>query len=371
MMKIMFVIHALNRMGGAERILTNYANYFASKGEEVAITLLSKDDINFELHKSISIYQYTDNRFYGYVPKKIRRFIQQVKYIADSLDHYDPDIVISFVASTNILSTFSAKLAKKPVILAERSSYHKTLVTTRGKLGAIIWKALRRIIYPYADQVIVLTEEDKPKYYYAKDVRVIPNPLILQHRYTGIERENIILGVGRLHEVKGFDMLIRAFSQIHSSGWKLIIAGEGSERTSLERLINELDISDKVELAGLIDDIELYYKKASIYVLSSRSEGYPGGLCEAMGYGCASIAFDCPTGPKEIIADGEDGLLIEPNDIDKLAIAMQNLIDNKEKREELGMNARKILDRLDVETIGQQWKDSMVTTINRYKKEHQ
>ena len=118
-----------------------------------------------------------------------------------------------------------------------------------------------------------MTKEDAPKYAYAKDVKVIPNPLKLQNKHPSAEREKIILGVGRLHEVKGFDMLIRAFAKLNAPEWKLVIAGEGVQRKSLETLAKELGMSDRVEMPGLIHDIEWYYKRASIYVLSSRSEG--------------------------------------------------------------------------------------------------
>lgn len=365
----MFVIHALNRMGGAENILTEHANYFAAKGYDVAITILSSDEILFSLDERIKTVPYRVSKKYQYLPKKLRFFIQQIEHISQSAREYNPDILVSFVASTNILSTIAAKYAKKPVILAERSSYHQTLVTTRNKIESYIWKGLRRLVYPHADQVIVLTKEDAPKYAYAKDVKVIPNPLKLQNKHPSVERENIILGVGRLHEVKGFDMLISAFAKLNAPEWKLVIAGEGAQRENLERLAKELGVSDRVEMPGLIHDIEFYYKRASIYVLSSRSEGYPGALCEAMGYGCAVVAFDCRTGPKEIISDQTDGILVEAENVDNLANAIDQLIKNPLKRQQMGENAMKISQRLDPDRIEEKWEKSMKDIISSYNKE--
>lgn len=355
-MKIMYVVHSLGHMGGAEKVLVTLANYFASKENEVIITILSDDKIIFELDKKIKILNYH---------QKKKSFFRQIKYIRESIRICEPDIVIGFITSTNILTTIAAKLERIPVILSEHTSYDEAFYNKHGQVSTIVWQLLRRILYPMADKLLILTNEDKPKYHYVDKIEIIPNPLVLKHMHNNIQRENIILGVGRLHEVKGFDMLIRAFSKINREGWKLVIAGEGSERNTLETLINRLNIADKVELPGLIDDMELYYKKSSIYVLSSRSEGYPGGLCEAMGYGCASIAFNCPTGPKEIISHKENGFLVQANDIDKLGIAIQNLIDNKKIREKLGMNAKKISDQLKIETIGTRWYDCMVQAIDK------
>jgi len=363
------VIHALNKMGGAENILTQHANYFVAKGYDVAITLLSSDEIKFSLDRRIEVFRYRDCSKYQYLPKKLRLFVQQIHHISTSVDIYNPDIIVSFVASTNILSTIAAKQVKKPIMLAERSSYHKTLVTTRNTIEALIWKGLRRLVYPHANQVIVLTQEDAPKYSYAKDVVVIPNPLKMQNKHESIERDNIILGVGRLHEVKGFDMLIKAFAKIDAPRWKLMIAGEGTQRDALEALAKELGVSHRVEMPGLIQDMEKYYKHTSIYVLSSRSEGYPGGLCEAMGYGCAVVAFDCQTGPKEIISDQIDGILVEAENIDGLAKAIDKLIRNPAKRKDMGKNAMKITQRLDFNQIEDKWEKCMKEIISRHNKE--
>ena len=365
-MKIMFVIHSLNIVGGSETILTRFSNFFASMGHNISICILTHESISFELNDNINLYRYdntnsnSNSNSNSMLPRVFNLMYQQIKYISSSINVEKPDVVISFVSGTNILSTLAAKISNKPIILAERSSYDLSL---KNKF----WKLLRRLVYPLATKSIVLTEEDRPKYSYVKEVFVVPNPLTLKQNYTNIEREKTILSVGRLHHVKGFDMLIKAFSKLDTNGWKLVIAGEGEERESLEALINKLDISDKVILPGLIKDIELYYKKSSIYVLSSRSEGYPGALCEAMGYGCSCIAFDCVTGPKEIITDNIDGLLVEANNIDNLSISIQQLIDDKYQRELLGNKAKEIVQRLNMEAIAQKWEDIMKKAIKDYK----
>jgi glycosyltransferase involved in cell wall biosynthesis len=202
----------------------------------------------------------------------------------------------------------------------------------------------------------VLTAYDKKKYTFHKNTHVIENPLILQNKHHNVKRENIILAVGRLHPVKGFDLLIEAFSKLKTpKDWKIVILGEGPEKENLNKLIAKSGLKNKITLAGAVSDIEYYYKKSSIFALSSRAEGFPIGLCEAMGYGCAPIAFDCLTGPREIIENNQNGILIEAENIQQLTSAMQNLINDKQKRIALAKNAVTLYDRLAIDKISAVW----------------
>jgi glycosyltransferase involved in cell wall biosynthesis len=168
-------------------------------------------------------------------------------------------------------------------------------------------------------------------------------------------REKIVLGVGTLIPLKGFDMLIKAFAKLEEDEWKLVILGEGPDREELQNLIDELGLRDKVSLPGITKDVERYYKKASIFVLSSRTEGFPGVLCEAIGYGCASIAFDCLTGPSDIIEQNVNGILVEPENINKLSQEIQKLVYDPELRSCLSANSQEITLLLDIKTISNEW----------------
>jgi glycosyltransferase involved in cell wall biosynthesis len=359
-MKMAFVIHSLDRVGGAETILCKYANFFAQEGHNVNIILLSNREVYFDLREEIGLYRFNYHGSKGGISSKINLPYQQIRHIRDSIKKCNPDVVISFISASNILSTIAVNLAKKPIILAERSSYHRALKNR-------FWKSLRRIVYPFADAAIILTHEDKPKYHYVKKVYVVHNPLVLKQEHSAIKRERLILGVGRLNHIKGFDRLIEAFSKLKRGNWKLLIAGEGKEKANLESLIAEHNLGDSVKLLGLIDDMEYYYKKASLFVLPSRSEGFPGALCEAMGYGCASIAFDCPTGPKEIIQHQKNGILVEADNVKLLAKEMQKLMEDKRKREVLGREASLLANELKIEHIAQQWYEIMQQVISEYK----
>ena len=347
-MRILFVIDSLGHMGGAEKVLTMLANYFVSKEIDVRILTLKASGILFDVNDNIKVIGSEEIKKKGFMFDKFTMFVKQIWSINKVIRQENPDIVISFISAANILSIIASKIAKVPIVISEHSSYH------RGVSGRF-WKILRRLTYPFADKAIILTNEDKPKYHYVKDVSIIRNPLILENNHLNIERQKIILGVGRLEKVKGFDMLIKAFSKIDNEGWKLLIAGEGSERNTLQNMVDNLNISDKVQLLGLKNNMELYYRKSSIYVLSSRSEGFPGGLCEALGYGCACIAFDCPTGPKEIISDGVNGVLVEKNSVDMLSYEMEKMMKNDSIRTRFSKEAVAISEKLDIEIIGDTW----------------
>jgi len=366
-MKITFIIHSLEKMGGAEKILVLLANHFANKKYEISIILLTNSENTFELNKNIILYKITKNIKKMLLPNKLNTLIHQVNHIKSITKKQKPDILISFITATNIIATIAAKLSKTPIILSEHSSYDQSLTNARGKIDSLIWKLLRRLTYPLAEHLTILTNEDKERYHYVKNITIIQNPLVLTFNHKNhIERENIILGVGRLEHVKGFDMLIKSFQKLNLPNWKLIIAGEGSQRKILEMQIKH---SNNIELIGLTQDIEYYYKKASIFVLSSRSEGFPGALCEAMGYGCAVIAFDCPTGPKEIISHNQNGILVEANNIPQLYQEINQLINDSQKRELLGEKAQEIRKKLNISRISIKWENIFDSTIKNYKKD--
>jgi len=337
-MKILFIISSLD-VGGAEKILTTLANYFDNMGHSVTIIITSSNRPSFTLNRGVNLIS---------IANRANNIILLINSLIRGIISNSPDIVISFMSEMNILALIASKLAGKPIIVSERSAFDFLDIKPR-------WKKIRRVVYPFVNSLVVLTDADKNRYHFVKSRYKIENPLILKNAYTNIEREKIILAVGRLNRVKGFDLLIEAFSKFNRDGWRLLIAGEGRERKNLERLIESFQLSNRVELLGLVEDMEIYYKRASIFVLSSLTEGFPGVLCEAMGYGCAVISFDCPSAPREIITDRKDGILVEIKNIEELTRAMHYLVDNPKVREKLSKNAQEISNRLSMDKIGDRW----------------
>ena len=351
-MKILFIIGTLNA-GGAEKVMTMLSNYMSQKEHTVSLLTFSDKKPFFELDNFITRYvakEYPSNS----LRKRLYNIKEHVKDIKKTINSVNPNIVISFMTELNVLAIIASKLARKPIIVSEHTSFLK--VKKR------FWKYLRQMVYPFSNGLVLLTKEDQPYYSFVKEKYVIPNPLLLTHSYKEIEREKIILGVGRLRHVKGFDRLINAFSMLQNAkDWKLVLVGEGSERIKLEEQIAELNLAENILLVGQQKDMELFYKKASIFVLSSREEGFPGVLCEAMGYGCAVVSFDCKTGPKEIINNDYDGKLVEADNVKELSKNIDYFINNPKQRDLFGLNAQKIETKLNLETIYQQWMDVIHT----------
>jgi len=354
-MKIVFVINAL-RGGGAERVLTMIANYLVEHGYEVSIIVFTKDTPFYSLNPLINLIQFEHKLENKNILSKIKFLYQRIVILRNFFIQTKADMIISFMTETNIFATISAKLALKKIILSEHTNFDRN---NKGLL-----KYIRRIIYPISNELVVLTNYDKEKYKFVKNVTVIKNPLIITQNYQFTERKKILLAVGSLIHVKGFDMLIKAFSILKNDGWILKIVGEGKERKNLEILIQKYNLEKKVFLPGVTKEIEKEYREASIFVLSSRAEGFPGVLCEAMGYGCASIAFNCLTGPSDIIKHEKTGILVPPNNIKLLSQAMDDLICNEEKRNYLSINAKNIVNDLDINKIMMQW----ISLLNKYNK---
>lgn len=356
-MKILFVIHSL-RSGGAEKVLSLLANDWRKKGHEITIAMNNTENTFHHIEDSIQILNIGLEQ--KGIAKEIIGNIKRIQKLKSTINAVNPDVTIAFMTSSCILTTIAARLTKKPLINSE----HTNFFSLRSKP----WRLLRRIIYPYADALIVLTSHDKAEYHFHENVHIIENPLIMTNNHKNLIREKIILVVGSLELVKGFDMALKAFSCLRKADeWKLIILGEGNERFNLEKQAKKLNIFEKVQFKGVVSDVEQYYKKASIFVLSSRSEGFPVALCEAMAYGCPPVAFNCLTGPSDIIDHDNNGLLVEPNNIEALSENLQNLIDNPKKREFLSKNAEKIKNRLNIDGISKEWFKVIQSTISNSK----
>jgi glycosyltransferase involved in cell wall biosynthesis len=221
-----------------------------------------------------------------------------------------PDAVISFWTYVSVLVLLANRGLGVPVIVSEHGDPHTDQLKR-------LFDWLRRWVYTFADQVIVLTERAKvcyPPRVQAR-IKIIPNPLA-PIGSSGKDATSLhvpkpsLIAVGRLHPQKGFDLLLKAFSRLKDRypEWSLTIFGDGPMRSQIEALRDELGLRDKVLLPGLVRDPHPLFRQADIFVLSSRWEGMPAALMEAMSCGLPVISTDCRTGPREIIRDGVDGI---------------------------------------------------------------
>ena len=206
---------------------------------------------------------------------------------------------------------------------------------------------------------IVLTEKDCQAWNELNNVVAIPNPLSFTPKEVSKLTEKRVIAVGRYYQEKGFDLLLESWSKIYKShpDWRLEIFGDGNKQT-YEEIRNELGIpAECCALNGRTNDIEKEYLNSSIFVCSSRFEGFGMVLTEAMACGLAVISFDCPWGPSSIIKNNEDGILVENERTDLLAKAIDSVINNPDKRFSLAQNAICNVKRYQIDKIAAQWKD--------------
>lgn len=358
-MKILMVIYSLGS-GGAERVLSTLANQWSEENNEVVIATFLNREPYYSLDSKIRHLPLgIDNDSINSKNVLSDNFFR-IKTLLNIFKKENPDMIISFMTTANILSTIAAKLSHKPILISERTNYNF--------LQSKVWRLLRRVVYPLSDALVVQSNYDQKRYSFHNNCHVIYNPLKITHQHHDIAEEKIILAVGRLTKVKGFDLLIDAFANIKEKrGWKLIIVGEGSLREALQQQIDNYDLKSLITMPGNTKDVEAFYKRASIFVLSSRLEGFPNVLVEAMAYGCAPIAFDCLTGPRDIIDNQKNGLLVEIENVKALTNAMQILMDNAESRELYAENAKKIEQKLNVDKISDEWFEIINHIVNKEK----
>ncbi|MCK9264937.1 MAG: glycosyltransferase family 4 protein, partial [Deltaproteobacteria bacterium] len=272
-----------------------------------------------------------------------------------------PDIVISFMDTTNVRSLIALTGSGVPVIISERTDprYHD--------IGSF-WPLARRLIYPCSAALVVQT---RPVAGWgrgivpARKVTVIPNFVrTLPDPKTSTRDKFTILSVGRLGREKGYDILLSAFAEAGGSekGWHLTILGEGNERDNLERLVGDRGLTGSVSLPGIVREPAEWMQRTCLFVLSSRFEGFPNALLEAMACGCAVIAADCPSAPAEIIHNGINGLLVPAENVRALGDAMLRLMDDEDLRQSLGTQALEVKTVFSQESIMGLW-DALIEKV--------
>ena len=360
-MRLTLVISSLGG-GGAERVMTNMANYWADAGWD--ITILTLDDgaapLFYELDRRVrrvplAVAQDSGNPFAA-----LRNNFRRVRELRRSIRQSGPDAVLSFLDTTNVVTLLATRGLSVPVIVSERSD------PARNSPGRI-WSQLRRLTYPMADVVVVQSKGALD--YFSPTVqsraRIVPNPVLLPRPSATASsvqpRKPAIVSMGRMVPAKGFDLLLRAFAQLKDKhrDWTLVILGDGPLRTQLESLRDQLGLEQRVLMPGRVSNPYDFLLGSDLFVMPSRYEGFPNALCEAMACGLAVICTDCPSGPREIIRDGVDGILIANEDVAALEKAMDWLMASEVTRKRLGERAPEVCKRLAVEKVMQMWEEAL------------
>lgn len=265
-----------------------------------------------------------------------------------------PDVVVSFLDVVNVRTILATIGLGIPVVVSERTD------PFRHRVGAV-WRTLRRWSYRYATSVVTVTP-DALRYFPAGLRRrgtVIPNPMPLtpdSRLARAADRKKVVVAMGRLAHEKGFDRLLAAFAIVapNHPGWSLAIWGEGTDRQALETQRDRLGLNGRVSLLGWTPDPFAELQEAGLFVMSSRYEGFPNVLCEAMACGAPVVSFDCQ-GPRHIVRDGDDGVLVPEGDVHKLAASMDQLMADPAERDRLAANGIHVTERFRKDNVMAMW----------------
>ncbi|MBJ6895121.1 glycosyltransferase family 4 protein [Vibrio cholerae] len=310
---VAIVINDISSSGGTERIASFLANKLSSLGVSVTLVSIVERGQPFYLLNSSVVVSYVGS-------DSLYKLGSHIKKI-----NCDSVISISMGRLSFQLSIlFFLFRIKSKLILSEHVGYESS---------SFLICLLKRISYYLADQLVLLTNHDlnilKPVV--STPIAVIPNPTLYKALSESelSKKKKIVLAVGRLNQQKNFKKLIELWSALPEGlrqDWKLRIVGSGEEKELLLKVISEVDVKNSVDLVPASKEIHLEYKQASILAMTSRYEGLPLVLIEAKSFGLPAIAFNCKTGPSEIINDGIDGFLISVNDDKNYTAMLQKLM---------------------------------------------
>lgn len=364
-MRITLVVYTMEA-GGAARVLCIMANYWVEKGYEV--NLITFDDgskILYPLSSLVKCLPLNITRASKSLFDGIFNNLCRLRMLRQALKASKPDCVISFLYTTNIIVLLASLGLSYPVVVSERND------PRQRKEKRTLWHALRRLTYRSANHLVVQNQDIQDYFHkYNTSVPIIPNPIQISEESLKKEPEielpsgKKLVSMGRLVGQKGFDRLLFAFAKLKDKypDWKLIIFGEGPLESDLHNLSEILGLEGRVFFPGLLRNPFSVIAKCDLFVLSSRYEGFPNALLEAMACGLSVISYDCQSGPSSIIKHGVNGLLVPEGDISALSKAMEKLMSSYSKRREFGNRAKEVCSKYSVEKIMSQWQQLLTFT---------
>lgn len=348
----MKIIICISRLigGGAERVACLWANGFSAKGHDVTLMICGTSEEHYYLEEKVKIVNVLkepslfDNSFMNII--KMRRIFRKIK----------PDVIITILHPSGLRAWFASVGLKIPIINTE----HNTFERPEGAKWSFSVLAQKFYINRLFRAVTVLTNADreliKNRF---KHIYVLPNPLAFKPLPHVAQKEKLIMVSGRLDAwfVKGLDMIIQAWASISTKypEWEMVITGEDLNN-SKQYLLSLWPYDDRqLSFAGFCDNIDDYYKRASIFVLSSRCEGFGMVLVEAMSQGCACISTDYKGRQREIISNEEDGIIVNEMSTSALSQSISSLIENPAIMEQMQNNALKRASHFTIDRIMEKW----------------
>ena len=395
--RIVYCTPALYSAGGVERVVSFKASYFAEQLEydvTVIVTEGKGRDCYFPLSDKVKVINYElgfEELWRASFLKKVFLYLtKQRRYkrlLKAELLRIRPDFTISMLRrEINFLTSIhdgSKKIGELHVNRANYRNFETNDSNVFKRLFAQFWMKSLVSKLKRLDQLVVLTDKSKSSWSELSNVSVIPDPITILREKGTVNSEkfaaagkrevgvNRVVTIGRYAYQKGYDLLLQAWAEVERTrkeergrrneemreleNWTLDIYGQG-DQTDYRQLMAELGIdSNRCHLNGPVEDVVKAYQESSVFVLSSRFEGFGMVLIEAMACGLPVVSFDCPAGPDEIITDGIDGLLVPSGDVHALAEKLMFLMSDESLRRRLGQQARQTAQRYEMTTIANQW----------------
>ena len=380
--RIVYCTPALYSAGGVERVVSFKASYFAEQlGYDVTVIVTEGKgrDCYFPLSDKVKVINYElgfEELWRASFLKKVFLYLtKQRRYkrlLKAELLRIRPDFTISMLRrEINFLTSIhdgSKKIGELHVNRANYRNFETNDSNVFKRLFAQFWMKSLVSKLKRLDQLVVLTDKSKSSWPELSNVSVIPDPIPMNQgdrSHDSVQNQGPVplirrvVTIGRYAYQKGYDLLLQAWAEVekHYPDWSLDIYGMG-DQTSYRQLMSDLGIdARRCRLNGPVADVVKTYTDSSVFVLSSRFEGFGLVLVEAMACGLPVVSFDCPAGPDEIITDGVDGLLVPSGDVHALAGKLMTLMADEALRERLGQQARQSARRYEMAAIATQWKD--------------
>lgn len=365
-MRILFLVSSLGA-GGAERVAVTLCSAWVERGDQVTLmpTFSGRGECFYKLPSELRLIYLAD--LVAERKHSLRGQFSRLMALREFLIESQPDLIVSFLTNVNVAAIVASIGLKIPLVVSERTDPFVFPVSAFQRFS-------RSITYPFADALVVQTQAVASKFRAAKTrlrhLYAIPNPL--PQSILGVQPETSkrlkkrLLSVGRLDEGKQFGLLIRVFSSLVNQhrDWSLRIVGDGPLLLALQQQIVDLGIEEHVELPGRTDAVWEELAQADAFALTSKFEGFPNALLEAMAVGLPCVVFDCPSGPREISLDGEVAVLVPLNDEQAMTHALRRLMNDAELRRSLGDQARNsVIERFTLSSVVRQW--DMVFSVVR------
>lgn len=374
-MRILIIHRSFALVGGAERVITDKANYLANEGHQLMLISYEQGNhpLPYKLHPSVQ-FQDLDCRFFTLSKysalKHLYLYFRLKKKFKNNLrlvvNKFKPDVVVLASDWQILIGTVVDSVYPIPVI-AEFHNTYDYVMREVGTSGGWLKTRLTKLYYRQTimnlrqcAQLVTLTDGDAKCWRrYFNNVTVIPNPLTFYpYVIDNIPKDHgRIIFVGRFNHEKRIDRLISAFSMIADKypDWHLDIFGEGNEKRNLLTQILELNLEGRVVIHEPTNAIYDEYKRSEMLVLCSEHEAYSLVLVEAMSCGVPCVSMDCPRGPREIIKDGVNGLLSRDGDVEDLSVKMEWMIVHENDRKRMGQAARDFAATRQLHVVMTEW----------------